>query len=212
MNLEACVENLSEALLAEKLGAYQIELCDRLDLDGTSPSIELVRIVSQKLNIPVKVIINPTSYNYIYSDRDIISILDYITQLNNSQIQGIVFGPMTIDNLPDLDALKIVSQHTSLPITFHKAIDSSRSILESTNLLMQQDLVKFILTSGGAPIAEKGIDKLLEMKNILKNSNIQPIAAGRITNKNLQLLHTKLDFSYYHGKRIVGKLNGETLD
>ena len=212
MILEACVGNLNEAISAENLGAHQIELCDRLDLDGTSPSLELVNTVSNKLNIPTKVIVNPNPFNYIYSVDHINSIVAYIKQLNNFRIHGIVFGPMTLDGLPDLEALKIVSESTLLPITFHKAIDSSKNIITSTTMLKRQGIVKFILTSGGAQIATEGIDQLLKMQNVLENSAIQLIAAGKITSKNLHNLHKQLGLSYYHGKKIVGNLCPAQLD
>ncbi len=40
--LEACVESLNEAILAEKLGAHRLELCSRLDLDGLTPDYNLI--------------------------------------------------------------------------------------------------------------------------------------------------------------------------
>lgn len=212
MILEACVGNLNEAITAESLGAHQIELCDRLDLDGTSPSINLVKSVSNRLNIPVKVIINPNPFNYIYSNDNINSIIAYIKKLNDLQVQGIVFGPLTTDGLPDLEAIKIVSESTSLPITYHKAIDVSKNIIESTELLKHQEIVKFILTSGGAQNAKEGVDQLLIMKKLLGSSQIQLIGAGKITSKSLSNLHQQLGLSYYHGKKIVGNLNSTTLD
>ena len=36
--LEACVETLDEALLAQKKGAGRVEICSRLDLDGLTPN------------------------------------------------------------------------------------------------------------------------------------------------------------------------------
>ena len=36
MILEACVGNVEDAIRAQINGADQLELCDRLDLDGTS--------------------------------------------------------------------------------------------------------------------------------------------------------------------------------
>ena len=39
---EVCVDSLEEALKAEKNGANRIELCGRLDLDGLTPSRDLI--------------------------------------------------------------------------------------------------------------------------------------------------------------------------
>ena len=41
--LEACVETLDEALLAQKKGADRVEICRRLDLDGLTPNDSFVK-------------------------------------------------------------------------------------------------------------------------------------------------------------------------
>lgn len=207
LHLEACVGNLQEALKAEKLGATQIELCDRLDLDGTSPPLEVIQSVISELKIPVKVIVNPNPYHYTYSEKDIQKILDYIKLLDPLDIAGIVFGPLTSDGRPDLSALHTIASHTNLPITFHKAIDQSKDIFESTSLLADQGIVKFILSSGGKSTAAEGQDNLMKMQTILKGSTLQLIGAGKITHENLETLHHNLNLNYYHGKKIVGDLS-----
>ncbi len=206
MILEACVGNLQEALSAEKQGAHQIELCDRLDMDGTSPSIETVKSVCARVHIPIKVIVNPNPYHYTYSSKDVYNIKAYVEALNKWPIAGIVFGPLTIEGLPDLELLKVIHEISHLPITFHKAIDTTHDILKSTKSLLEQNIVKFILSSGGSDTALVGVNELLKMKSVLIKSQIKPIAAGKITAANLSQLHDELNFSYYHGKKIVGDL------
>jgi copper homeostasis protein len=206
MTLEACVQNLNEALIAQSQGAHQIELCDRLDLDGTSPSISTIQSVVENLRISIKVIVNPNPYNYIYTLADFKKIEHYIDSLNKLHIHGIVFGPLNKEGLPDLALIKAINEMTDLPITFHKAIDASRDILLSTKLLAEQGIVKFILSSGGQNTAREGINQLLQMQSMLVPTDINLIAAGKITSSNLLALHKKLNLSYYHGKKIVGDL------
>lgn len=206
MILEACVGNLQEAINAEKQGAHQIELCDRLDLDGTSPTLDTVRTVCEILKIPIKVIINPNPFDYIYTRADITKIKDYIRNLNTFPLAGIVFGPIDQKGLPDLDLLQEISEFTHLPITFHKAIDATHDIPKCTKMLVDQDVVKFILSSGGKQTADEGKEMLKKMKTISANSHIQIIGAGRITSSNLSGLHKEVDLKYYHGKKIVGDL------
>ena len=207
MILEACVGNIHQAKMAEKLGAHQIELCDRLDLDGLSPSFEMVRKTCEAVSIPVKVIVNPKPFDYTYNASELNFISQYINKLNNYSISGIVFGALTPDAVPDLSALNSIAKHTSHPITFHKAVDSSRDILESTAMLKKQGIIKYILSSGGGKTAKDGQPNLLEMKKILEESSISLIAAGSITNENLLSHHDVLDLKYYHGKKIVGNLD-----
>jgi copper homeostasis protein len=208
MVLEACVGNLNDALSAQQKGAHQIELCDRLDLDGISPSLELIKDVTASLDIPVKIIVNPKPFEYNYNDSELAYLKDYIKSISHFNIAGIVIGPVDAKGMPDLNAIDSISKCTDLPITFHKAIDASPNIIEGITRLIKQDIVKFILTSGGAQTAELGVKMLKEINTVIKinNSAIQLIGAGKITTKNLHSLHEILSLNYYHGKLIVGNL------
>ena len=207
MTLEACVGNLDQAVNAELLGAHQIELCDRLDLDGISPDLDTVIKVCNQVTIPVKVIVNPNPYNYNYSADDIKKIEGYVRSLNDLPIDGIVFGPLGRDGFPDLELISRIASITSYPITFHKAIDISADILKSTQLLLEQNIVRYILSSGGQSTAIQGVNMLKQMKTILQGTDLEIIAAGSITSENLPMLHEQIDLSYYHGKKIVGYLS-----
>jgi len=208
MILEACVGNLKDALSSQEKGAHQIELCDRLDLDGTSPPQQLVASVCTELDIPVKVIVNPNTMDYQYSDRQMDEILRYVDQISQYDIKGIVFGPIDDKGMPDLSAIARITSHTTLPITYHKAIDASPDIIKATQALVDQGLISSILSSGGCKTAWEGRETLLKMKQILAEASgdIQLIGAGRITNDNLNKLDEVLGLESYHGKLIMGKL------
>lgn len=208
MILEACVGNLKDALSAQQKGAHQVELCDRLDLDGNSPSLEVVGAVTVALDIPIKVIVNPKPFDYSYSSFELAEIKNYIISISKFNVKGIVFGPVDEKGMPDLDAIKLISEYTNLPITFHKAIDDTPDILRALRLLIDQDIISYILTSGGAKTAQNGIYMLTQMNKIITDckSNIQLIGAGRITKTNLHSLHETLSLKTYHGKLIVGNL------
>jgi len=121
-------------------------------------------------------------------------------------IAGIVFGPLNNAGFPDLDLISKIAGITRHPITYHKAIDSTKDILQSTQMLIDQNKVQYILSSGAQPTAIQGMDTLNQMNVLLKESEISLIAAGSITADNLSKLHENLQLSYYHGKRIVGNL------
>ena len=208
MILEACVGNLIDAISAQSNGAHQVELCTRLDLDGNSPSITMVKAVTAALDIPVKVIVNPKPYDYFYSQYELDEIVSYILAIQRFGIAGIVFGPVDAQGMPDLNAIAFISGKTSLPITFHKSIDDSPNILVAIQSLIDQNIIRYILTSGGKSTALIGAQSLLSITNLIEenNSSIQIIGAGSITKENLPILHDKVGLKYYHGKLIVGKI------
>ena len=68
---EACVESLSEALIAEKKGADRIELCDNLAVGGTTQSYGTIKLALKYLNIPVFPIIRARGGDFFYSHEEI---------------------------------------------------------------------------------------------------------------------------------------------
>jgi copper homeostasis protein len=206
MILEACVGSVADAVFAQQNGAHQIELCDRLDLDGTTPSTELVCSVLEAIEIPVKVILNPVPFEYRYSVAQLDGIIDTMRQFESLGVSGFVFGALTIDGLPDLQAVERIAAATELPLTFHKAIDQTVDLDQAVRMLVDANLVRFILSSGGKATASEGESALVRMRDLLaeSGSEIQLIAAGSITANNLAELHDSLGLTHYHGKKIVG--------
>lgn len=205
MILEACVGTVEDAVRAQRHGADQLELCDRLDLDGTTPSVELVRVVMAAVELPVKVILNPEPFNYVYSAKQIDGIIESVNRLEPLGVAGFVFGALTDSGLPDLVALKRIAGATSLPLTFHKAIDQATDLNRALEMLIEANDVQFVLSSGGQKTAVAGQTQLGQMRDMLAaaESSIGLIAAGSITADNLPELHQILGLRHYHGKRVV---------
>ena len=200
---ESCVESLSEGLKAEQNGADRIELCSRLDLGGLTPNRELIRHVSSRLSIPIKVMIRPRAGNFIYNAFELEQMKDDILFCRSVDVKGVVFG--ILDNKKSIDvkstrALTTIAK--SLEVTFHKAIDEVFSIFDALDILMMETNVSSVLTSGGEESAESGVDVLKKMVQKVKNK-LTIIPAGSITYQNLDILHSAIGASEYHGRRIV---------
>ena len=71
MVIEACVENINEALRADSLGANRVELCENLKIGGTTPSAGTISIAKKVLTVPIMVLIRPRGGNFIYSNNEI---------------------------------------------------------------------------------------------------------------------------------------------
>ncbi len=204
MIIEACVENLEQAILAEKNGAHQIELCARLDLGGISPPISLVTKVLEHIKIPVKIMLRPRGGTFLYSENEMEIIQDEIHSYSNILIDGFVFGCLDHNSNPNLSQVKrICSWISGKSTTFHKAIDECTNILSALKSLDGSG-VEYVLSSGGKRTAEEGSEVLIQMQ---EQSDIKIIAAGKITDKNLYALDSKLNLKYYHGRKIVGSLD-----
>jgi copper homeostasis protein len=204
--LEACVESLKEAILAEKRGADRIELCSRLDLDGLTPGKELIKQVIHKLHIPVKVMIRPRSGDFIYSIDEISTMKDDIQYCKQAGVKGVVFGILDKTNHLNFDQIQALAEAASpLEVTIHKAIDQTPDSIASLNDLLQIEHITSILTSGGAATAMEGKDVIKKMLQASKRK-INIIAAGKITDQNLAEIHQLIGAHEYHGRKIAGPL------
>jgi copper homeostasis protein len=204
---EACVESLSEALEAQRRGADQIELCSNLAEEGLTPSAVLIQECLIQLSIPVKVMVRPRPGSFVCDTLDLGDMVSDIKMMKNLGVHEIALGVTTPDGNIDIESLKLLIAHAGdMRITFHKAIDTCTDPLQEVRHLVELGSIHGVLTSGGASTANEGITNLLAMSEA-SGGEIQIIAAGSITDKNIDSLHNQLQLSTYHGRRIMGDLN-----
>lgn len=203
--LEACVETLEQCINAEQKGAGRIELCDRLDLDGTTPPEELIRAAKKALNIPIRVMIRPRGGHFIYTAAELDQMRQSILLCQDIGVDGVVLGILDKNNELDLEAMRpLIELAKPLHVVIHKAIDDTPDTFASMQRLQSIKGVNAILTSGKAPSALTGAAVLRKMTEHQKDLRI--IVAGGVTKDNINELHQLIGASQYHGKRIVGEL------
>ena len=203
---EACVETLEQAIAAEKKGANRIELCGRLDLGGITPDRDLIQACLENLNIPIKAMIRPRGGDFVYNESEINQMLIDIKMCLDLGIPELVMGALHRDNTIDVDTMMRLSANVgTAPVTFHKAIDETKDYKRAIENLKEIPQVKYILTSGLATTAMEGNKILQEMIKICGN-DISIVVAGKVTNENISDLHTLVNASEYHGRKIVGIL------
>lgn len=204
---EACVETLEEAILAERQGANQLELCSLLEHDGLTPYSEVVQAVAKAVSIPFKVMIRPRVGDFFYTSEEIRLMETTIHELKHLQPAGFVLGALEQTSEGqiqlDMDAIQQLCL-AALPyeVTIHKAIDNCTDIIGEAVRLKTISNIKYILTSGGANKAENGI-YVLQQLQLSVHPVIQVIAAGKITSENINDLHKILKLGYYHGRKIT---------
>ena len=170
--LESCCTNLEEVKEACDNGASRIELCERIDLGGVTPSKELLMDSLSVSTIPINVMIRPRGGNFVYSEDEINRMIEDIQTFKSLPVNGFVFGCLTPENEVDIPAMKKLMEAVSgKPVTFHRAFDKvsnpEKALEEIINLGCSH-----LLTSGNCEDAFTGrfnIAKLVEQ------------AAGRIT-------------------------------
>lgn len=204
---EACVETFEQAMLAEKKGADRIELCSELSVGGLTPAAELMKKTCSVLKIPVMVMIRPRAGNFHYSEEEISQMKQEIDLAKKAGAAGVVFGLLTSKNQIDIENTRILADYaTPLPVTFHKAIDELENPADGVPVLKNIRGITRILTSGGKATADEGAEVIRKMREAA-GENLTIVAAGKITDKNVNQIRQLTQVSEFHGKQIVGNLN-----
>lgn len=157
--LEIAVTSLEDALRAAQGGAHSIEISRDLALDGLTPPIEVVQAVCAAVSLHIHVIVRPHARDFVYSLAEIDTILRDIDSLKATRIDGIVFGAHNASGEIDIALMQMVAEAaTPLPITLHRALDSSRNPQAALKALVGS--VPRILTAGPAATAWAGREGL----------------------------------------------------
>jgi len=200
---EVCVDSFNDAINAEKNGANRIELCGRLDLDGLTPSKKLISKVFSNLKIPIRVMIRPKHPSFVYSDDEIQQMLEDITYCKELGVDGVVLGCLNENSYLDIEKIDLLSKIAKpLNVIIHKAIDSTESVIDSILLLLKNENINGVLTSGGQQFAKDSIEILKKMLDLAPDS-FEIICAGGVTYENFNKLHSLVKGKYYHGKKII---------
>jgi copper homeostasis protein len=200
---EVCVDSLDDAINAEKNGANRIELCGRLDLDGLTPSKDLIKSAFSILKIPIRVMIRPKHPSFVYSEDEISTMIDDIKFCKNLGLDGVVFGCLDEEYNFEMKQINRLSEVAKpLNVIIHKAIDSTSSVFESLSLISKNSNINGVLTSGGERFAINAVETLKKML-VLVPDRFEIIMAGGITFQNFDKLNDIVNGKFYHGKKII---------
>lgn len=201
--IEACVESIVQAILAQTWRADRIELCSNLAVGGLTPSNALLQEVLNAIEIPVMAMVRPRKGDFCYSKNELDEMKKTISYFKKTGIKGVVFGFLKKDNEIDIQVTEQMADFAfPLEVTFHKAIDETSNPINSIKALNKIKNITRVLTSGGSTTAINGKETLIKM-NEATSEGLTLIAAGSVTKENIEELHASLNFKEYHGRRIV---------
>jgi copper homeostasis protein len=156
IKLEVCCGDMQSVLAAKEGGADRIELCQALEVDGLTPSAEMIA-EAIGLGIPVQVLIRPREGDFVYDEAEVETMLKEIRLAKRLGANGVVIGALKSDGSIDEEtSRRLVSEATGLSITFHRAFDVCSQPTEALEQIVSLGCHR-LLTSGQAPSAEQGI-------------------------------------------------------
>ena len=162
IKLEVCCADLQSVKAAIEGGAHRIELCRALEVDGLTPSKEMMESVIS-LGIPVQVLIRPREGDFVYNEEEVQSMLRDIRLAKQLGANGVVIGALRQDGTIDEETIRrLVDEAKGLSITFHRAFDVCSQPLEALEKIISLGCNR-LLTSGQAASAEEGIPLLKQL-------------------------------------------------
>ncbi|BDA50136.1 Copper homeostasis protein CutC [Coccomyxa sp. Obi] len=199
VEVEFCVDSLSAAVQAQRVGATRIELCSGLSEGGLTPSCGLIKAVRAALKIPVHVLIRPRGGDFLYSTQELLVMREDLLTAAELGVNGVVMGMLTQEGDVDAGRLSdfmLLCRSLGLDFTFHRAFDMTRDKRYALEALITCGVPR-LLTSGGAHSALQGSTAIRDLVEQAQG-RISIMAGGGVRAKTAELLVSLTGVSSLH--------------
>ena len=161
--LEVCVDSVESAVSAARGGATRLELCANLVIGGTSPDEDLFRMVRERVDIPVRVLLRPRFGDFLYSDDEFELLRRQVRRFAALGADGVVIGVLRPDGtLDEARMAELIALAGGCGVTLHRAFDVCRDPFEALEAAGRLG-VDTILTSGQQAACAQGAGLLREL-------------------------------------------------
>ncbi len=196
--LEVCVDRVAHAVLAETAGATRIEMNTALELDGLTPSSANCMWLKANCSLPIVAMLRPHARDFVYSATEELTLLRDCQSLLEAGVDGIVFGSLDADqNIATPILRKVMALCAGHEVIFHRAFDQVLDQFSALEQLIECG-VRRVLTSGGAPTAEAGIERLQKLME-QSAGQIEILPGAGVNSSNAHRLATQLGCRQLHG-------------
>ena len=131
--------------------------------------------------------IRPREGDFIYSEPELAVMRHDIEVARSLGAAGVVVGVLTLEGTIDREQFAaLAALARPLSLTFHKAFDQTRDLLESLDSLIALGVDR-VLTSGGRPTALEGVDNLARLVDHAAG-RMAVMAGGRLAADNLETI------------------------
>lgn len=195
--LEIAVFNIESGIAAEKAGADRIELCENPVDGGTTPSYGTLKIIREKIKIPVFPIIRPRGGDFLYSDAEFEVMKQDLQMVRDLGFSGAVVGLLRKDGTIDTERTKeLVSLAGNMQLTFHRAFDRCKDPIQALEDIIQTGCAR-ILTSGQKPNVNNAKDLV---KTLVRkaDSRIVILPGSGVRSQGLQELVLETGANEFH--------------
>ncbi|MEO7530322.1 MAG: copper homeostasis protein CutC [Sediminibacterium sp.] len=161
--LEIAVFNIESALLAAEAGADRLELCENPSEGGTTPSYGTLKMVREKVHIPMFPIIRPRGGDFLFSEEEFAVMKKDVELCKQLQFEGVVIGLLNADGTVDeARTRELVTIAYPMEVTFHRAFDRTADPFAAMETIIACGCQR-ILTSGQVPNAMDGKELIKQL-------------------------------------------------
>jgi copper homeostasis protein len=204
--LEAAVESIESAVLAEEAGAGRLELCVGLVEGGLTPSAGIIEEVRSRVNVPVFVLIRPRSGDACYSREELTVMRRDIAIAKSLGVHGVVLGVVTPEGTVDTARTRdLALAARPMAVTFHRAFDLTRDADEALDAIIGIGLDR-VLTSGQRATALEGADVIAGLVR-RGAGRIRIVAGGKVSPANAREIVQRTGVRELHA-RAAGPVPG----
>ena len=195
--LEVCAFHIDSCLIAEREGAYRVELCDNPIEGGTTPSYGTIRQARETISILLYPIVRPRSGNYFYSHEEFAILKNDIKICRELGCDGISVGVQSMDATIDKERFKqIIEWAGPMGVTCNRVFDCTPDPFQALEDIIEIGCER-VLTSGqkcAAPDAAELLSRLVQQAS----SRISIMPGAGVKSSNLKLLKDECNAFEYH--------------
>ncbi len=136
------------------------------------------------VTIPIHVMIRPRAGDFCYSPHELEIMRTDIQNAKRFNMDGVVLGILHESNRIDIERTKMLVEFAHpLPVTFHRAFDSSGNLEVSLEEVIGVGAAR-VLTSGGRPRATDALETLARLVQAAKG-RILLMPCGGVNSRNI---------------------------
>lgn len=195
--LEVCAFNIQSCIVAEKVGAARVELCDNPVEGGTTPSHGTIQRTRERINIELYPIIRPRTGNSWYDEDEFAIMQKDILLCKELGCDGISTGAQLQNGEIDTERMKrMVEWAYPMGVTCHRVFDRTPDPFKALEEIITCGCER-ILTSGlksAAPDATEMLARLVQQAN----GRIIIMPGAGIRASNIEKLIKETGATEYH--------------
>jgi copper homeostasis protein len=197
MLLEVCAFNLQSSIIAEKVGAKRVELCENPADGGTTPSYGTIKQTREKIGISLYPIVRPRGGNYYFDEDEFAIIKQDILLCKQLGCDGISTGVSKLNGEIDTERLKrMVEWAYPMGVTCHRVFDATPDPMQALEDIITCGCER-ILTSGQRASAPEGIALLAELVQ-QANGRITIMPGAGVRSGNIEKLANGTGATEFH--------------